>query len=142
MESEGVLVRRAQTADLTQIANIHGRNKRATIAALKKSLKLHECIVAESKGRIMGYGCMNYAFFGRGFVSILYVAKAARRRGTGNRLLAAFEAECRSERIFTSTNLSNLPMQSLLNSRSYRLSGVVQDLDPGDPELFYSKQLR
>jgi hypothetical protein len=33
-------------------------------------------------------------------------------------------------------------MQALLASRQYVLSGVVQDLDERDSELFYSKRLR
>jgi hypothetical protein len=33
-------------------------------------------------------------------------------------------------------------MQALLTSRGYDLSGMVQLLDPSDPELFYSKKLR
>jgi hypothetical protein len=32
-------------------------------------------------------------------------------------------------------------MQGLLASRGYGLSGMVQDLDEGDPEMFYSKKL-
>jgi hypothetical protein len=33
-------------------------------------------------------------------------------------------------------------MQSLLQKLGYRHSGTIEDLDPGDPELFYSRQLR
>lgn len=40
-----------------------------------------------------------------------------------------------------STHRSNLPMQRLLEGLGYRLSGMVDDLDPGDPELFYSRGL-
>ena len=44
--------------------------------------------------------------------------------------------------IYISTNLSNLPMQSLLAKLGYRLSGVIHHLDEGDPELVYVKYLR
>jgi hypothetical protein len=53
--------------------------------------------------------------------------------------MARLESECRTEKLFTSTNLSNLPMQSLLAKRGYKLSGVIDNLDPGDPELVYFK---
>jgi hypothetical protein len=33
-------------------------------------------------------------------------------------------------------------MQSLLQKLGYKRSGAVDDLDPGDPELFYSRQLK
>jgi N-acetylglutamate synthase-like GNAT family acetyltransferase len=143
MEGEGVLVRRARAGDLERLINIHDRDKGPTTGvAFERAIALSECTVAEMQGGIGGCACMDYGFFGRGFVSLLYVANAARRRGIGNKLLETLEKECTSDRIFTSTNLSNLPMQSLLNARSYVLSGVVKDLDAGDPELFYSKQLR
>jgi hypothetical protein len=42
---------------------------------------------------------------------------------------------------FTSTNLSNIPMQSLLAKMGYLLSGVIHHLDEDDPELVYVKYL-
>jgi hypothetical protein len=33
-------------------------------------------------------------------------------------------------------------MQSLLAKLGYQLSGVIHELDPGDPELVYVKYLR
>ncbi len=41
-----------------------------------------------------------------------------------------------------STNLSNLPMQSLLAKLGYTLSGVIHHLDEDDPELVYVKCLK
>jgi hypothetical protein len=68
----------------------------------------------------------------------------AERVAAGQALVALdgdAERACRTPRIFTSTNRSNLPMQRLLEGLGYRLSGMVDDLDPGDPELFYSRGL-
>lgn len=42
-----------------------------------------------------------------------------------------------SQRMFTSTNQSNLKMQSLLAKLGYEPSGVIHNLDEGDPELVY-----
>lgn len=36
----------------------------------------------------------------------------------------------------------NKPMQSLLEDAGYRLSGYIDNLDFGDPELVYFKSLR
>jgi len=44
--------------------------------------------------------------------------------------------------LFITTNLSNLPMQSLLVKLGYVLSGVIPYLDEGDPEIVYFKRLR
>ena len=52
------------------------------------------------------------------------------------------ESVCRTGKIFTSTNLSNVLMQSLLSNLGYKLSGVIHNLDEDDPELVYCKVLR
>ena len=50
------------------------------------------------------------------------------------------ESECKTPKIFTSTNLSNLAMQALLVKLRYKLSGTIHNLDPDDPELVYMKE--
>jgi hypothetical protein len=57
-------------------------------------------------------------------------------------LLRHLESFCETSKLFISTNLSNLPMQSLLAKLVYVLSGVIHNLDEGDPELVYFKRLR
>ena len=39
--------------------------------------------------------------------------------------------------MFTSTHASNLPMQALLAKSGFEPSGIIHNLDPGDPELVY-----
>ena len=73
---------------------------------------------------------------------MLYVHVDHRRSGTGAALLRHMESLCQTPKLFTSTNLSNLPMQSLLGKLEYELSGVIHNLDEGDPELVYFKRLR
>jgi len=97
--------------------------------------------VALLDDRIAGYVIFDHSFFERGFVSLLMVEPGSRRRGVATALMRHAERLCSSERIFTSTNASNRPMQLLLAKLEYRRSGEVDDLDPGDPELFYSRSL-
>jgi ribosomal protein S18 acetylase RimI-like enzyme len=98
--------------------------------------------VAVADGRIVGYAVLEHTFFARGFVAMLMVDPRHRRRGVGSALMRHLEDLCESERIFVSTNESNLPMQALVDRLGYKRSGKVEDLDPGDPEIFYSKRLR
>lgn len=91
--------------------------------------------------QVLGYGVLEYTFFENGFVSMVYVHPNSRQRGVGIGLMRYLEATCQTPKLFTSTNLSNLPMQSLLAKLGYRLSGVIHDLDEGDPELVYVKYL-
>lgn len=109
---------------------------------IRRSVRAGNAYVAILDGTVVGFAVLEHSFFERGFITMLMVGSAHRRRGVGAGLVRHLEGLCESARIFTSTNQSNLPMQSLLQKLGYRHSGTVEDLDPGDPELFYSRQLR
>lgn len=109
---------------------------------IERSVAAGTCHVASAGGEMVGYCVLSHTFYGHGFVELLYVHPDQRRRGAGTALMLHMESLCRSPKLFTSTNLSNLPMQSLLNRAGYALSGVIHNLDEGDPEVVYFKQLR
>lgn len=100
------------------------------------------CFVAVADGKVIGYGILNYTFYYNGCIDMLYVHSDHRRSGVGAALLQHLESLCQTPKLFTSTNLSNLPMQSLLAKLGYVLSGVIHNLDEGDPEIVYFKRLR
>ena len=100
------------------------------------------CYVATSEGRIIGYGVLNYSFYHVGCIDMLYIHADHRRNGAGSALMQHMESLCLTPKLFTSTNLSNLPMQSLLTKLDYALSGLIHNLDEGDPEVVYFKRLR
>ena len=100
------------------------------------------CYVAELDNLVVGYGVLAYTFYHCAFVDMLYVHKDFRRRGVGAVLMNHLEAICRTGKLFTSTNLSNLAMQSLLTKLGYVVSGVIHNLDEGDPEIVYLKRRR
>ena len=100
------------------------------------------CFVAVIDETVVGYGVLNYTFHHHGCIDMLYVDSDHRRRGAGAELLRHMESLCTTAKLFTSTNLSNLPMQSLLAKLDYVLSGVIHNLDDGDPEIVYFKRLR
>lgn len=111
-------------------------HRRAFIA---RSVAAACCHVAVMDKKVVGYGVIESSFFGQGFISMLHVHPAYRRRGVGMVLMQYLQSLCSTPKLFTSTNLSNLPMQSLLARLGYVLSGVVHNLDEGDPELVYFK---
>jgi ribosomal protein S18 acetylase RimI-like enzyme len=90
---------------------------------------------------VVGYAALEYTFFGCGFIAMLMVDKASRRKGAATALISELEKRCKTDKLFTSTNESNKPMQALMQSMSYEPSGTVYNLDEGDPELFYVKRL-
>lgn len=137
-------IREAQGTDLVRLVELDqvARTDPERIAVLRCSIEQGSCIVCTESEEILGYGVLEYSFYGMGFVTILYVDLQYRRQGAGTQLMHAMENRCKTAKIFTSTNLSNLPMQSLLRTLAYQESGIIFNLDPGDPELVYLKVLR
>jgi len=99
------------------------------------------CLVAVIEGEVVGYVVLDHAFFLMGFVEMLRVAETHRRQGIATALMTRVEALCTTDRLFTSTNVSNAPMHALLPRLGYAPCGTI-DLDPGDAEIVYVKRLK
>ena len=109
---------------------------------IRRAVVSGACFVAVAEEEVIGYGVLNYNFYSNGQIEMLYVRSGHRRRGAGEALVQHMESLCQTPKLFTSTNLSNLPMQALLAKLGYVLSGVIHNLDEGDPEIVYFKRLR
>jgi GNAT superfamily N-acetyltransferase len=106
-----------------------------------RSVAAGSCYVLVADEQVVAYGVLDYSFYACGFIAMLLVDARYRRRSYGTMLLRHMESVCRTPKLFTSTNLSNLPMQALLHQLGYALSGVIHNLDENDPELVYYKLL-
>ncbi|MEG1326034.1 MAG: GNAT family N-acetyltransferase [Janthinobacterium sp.] len=143
-ETDPVITRAARAGDVDAMlacdayAQAHPSRGEAVRAAVGQG----HCQAAIRAGQVVGYVLTHGDFFGHGFVSLVVVAPGQQRRGVGRRLLAAAEAACRTEKLFTSTNESNLAAQRLFASAGFVRSGQIDHLDEGDPELVYVKFLR
>ena len=71
---------------------------------IRLAIERRECWVVEKEGGLVAYGLMNYTFFERGFVSLIYVHATPRRKGIAGLLFEEFETQCITDRIFTATN--------------------------------------
>jgi ribosomal protein S18 acetylase RimI-like enzyme len=98
-----------------------------------------EIDVIEVNEMVVGYILMHHNFYGNGFVELLYIHPGHRRKGLGFALIRHCEAECRTEKLFISTNQSNAAMRELLSKAGFVKSGVIENLDEGDPELVFFK---
>ena len=76
-------------------------------------------------------------FFGHPFLELIATSPSLRRRGVASALMTNLEAAIEGDRIFVSANESNIIMRQLLIKRGYRVSGMVENLDPSDPEIFF-----
>lgn len=108
---------------------------------IRREIASGNCFVAVIDKTVIGYGVLNYTFYYNGCIDMLYIHSDYRRIGAGAALLRHLESLCLTSKLFTSTNLSNLPMQSLLAKLDYVLSGVIHNLDEADPEIVYFKRL-
>ena len=137
-------LRPANALDIEALSVIDGLAQTSTHRRdfITRSVAHGNCtVIVAPGGQAAGYGVLDHSFFENGFVTMLYVEPAQRRQGAGLLLMRHLEGLCQTPKLFTSTNLSNLPMQALLAKAGYRLSGVIHDLDENDPELVYVKYL-
>lgn len=140
----GISTRCAVTADLEAILSLdpEARSLPCRQASIARPLENGCCHVTELEGELVAFGIVERAFFDHGFVPLLYVAAPLRRHGIGSELLQHLEGKCLTAKLFASTNRSNLPMQKLLHKLGYAPSGIIENLDDGDPELVFFKRLK
>ena len=135
-----VEIRQAEENDIADICSFdHLAHERK--AFIQTSVRSGAAYVAVSDGRITGYMVLEYSFFGEGFIGLLYINPDYRRKGIGSALVGHAESICRTEKLFTSTNESNVPMQALMAKLGYVPSGIINNLDEGDPEIVYFRKL-
>ena len=61
-------------------------------------------IVGLVNERVVGYAVLEYTFFSYGFISMLFVQEAYRRRSIATTLVKRLEETCITAKLFTSTN--------------------------------------
>ncbi|MEK6333611.1 MAG: GNAT family N-acetyltransferase [Acidobacteriota bacterium] len=139
-----ILIRPANESDVEALCSLDliARCESDRREFIRHAVVSGTCFVAVSEEEVIGYGVLNYTFYCNGHIDMLYVHSGHRRRGAGEALLQHMESLCQTSKLFTSTNLSNLPMQVLLAKLEYVLSGVIHNLVEGDPEIVYFKRLR
>ena len=133
-------VRSAVAEDIEAIDPI-ARDSPERRRRIGEAIAAEQCVIAADRDRFLGYAVFDYSFYGNGFLALLVVSPESRRQGLGKSLVRSVEERCRTAKLFTSTNFSNLPMQLLLTQLRYQPSGVIHNLDPGDPELVFFKEI-
>lgn len=109
---------------------------------LEAGLRDSEISVALVDGIPKGYVLLNDRFYGHPFIELLYIAPESRGAGLGSALIEHVQQHILGSKLFTSTNQSNQPMRELLRRLGFEESGIIHNLDPGDPELVFLKRLQ
>ena len=137
-----IAIRPATPADGDAVCAIDervlGRDERRGF--LRSAIANDACLVAEIGETMAGFAVVDRSLYDQRFVALLIVDPAHQRQGVGSALMQAVERRFPGEKLFTSTNASNLPMQALCEELGYVRSGWIENLDEGDPEIIYFKR--
>ena len=106
---------------------------------IAKAISDKECFMALAGSAAVGFVIFDYRFFERGWMELLILDEKYRGKGIGGQVFDLICEQCKTDKLFTSTNRSNLPMQKALTKSGFTFAGKIDGLDEGDPELFYYK---
>jgi len=94
-------------------------------------------VLPEKNGVLVAYGVLTHDFFDQAFIQIVMVSREYQRQGFGAAMVSQLKSIKRGSKLFSSTNLSNRPMQMLFAKLGFRISGCIDNLDDGDPEIIF-----
>ena len=110
------------------------REEKITTAILDK-----QCFIILANSIAVGFIIFDYRFFGKGWIELIVIEERYRGKGIGVEAMKLICKQCKMNKVFTSTNSSNIQMQKALNASGFSFAGELNGLDEGDPELFYYK---
>jgi ribosomal protein S18 acetylase RimI-like enzyme len=131
----------AQITDLQAIVQLDreviGTTSRRDM--IEHAIKQGRCILVKEKNEAAGFAIYDTNFFECTFISLVIVSPAKRRKGYASQLLNEVVRTSPTEKVFSSANRSNLSMQKVFKENGFVESGIVENLDEGDPEIIYFK---
>lgn len=108
-----------------------------------RAIKEKRCYVSFSDVELQGFAIfLPHGFREMEFLELLVVDPRFRRHGIGSALLSHFTEEARTGVCWTSTNASNFPMIALLSRTGWIRSDHTEELDTGDPDIFFFIPIR
>ncbi|WP_415813899.1 GNAT family N-acetyltransferase [Mesobacillus thioparans] len=131
----------AQITDIQSIVQIDceviGNSSRLDL--IENAIKQERCILVKEKNEVAAFSIYDTSFFECTFISLLIVSPAKRRKGYASQMLNELVRISPTKKVFSSTNRSNESMQKVFIANGFVESGIVENLDEGDPEIIYFK---
>ncbi|MGY1464433.1 N-acetyltransferase family protein [Bacillus toyonensis] len=110
---------------------------------IKHAIDKEQCIIVKEDNSILGFLTYDTNFFGYTLLSLIIVSPTKRRQGHASSLISYMLSNSPTQKIFSSTNESNTNMQKVFKANGFMRSGIIENLDEGDPEIiFYIKKPR
>lgn len=107
---------------------------------ITKAISKSNCLIVLRDSLPVGFVLFDYRFFDQGWIELLIIEENERGKRIGKRTLELLCEHSKTNKVFTSTNKSNLQMQKALANAGFIFAGRLEGLDEGDPELFYYKE--
>ncbi|MBB6671567.1 GNAT family N-acetyltransferase [Cohnella nanjingensis] len=132
-------IAQAETADAEAAcrldAQVIGNDSRSLY--LRQAIAQRACVVARMQDRLAGFAVWDRTFFGHSFIQLVIVDPVYRRQGVATGLIREIMGRVQADKLFTSTNESNAAMRNVCESLGFVRSGIIENLDEGDPEWIY-----
>lgn len=106
---------------------------------IENAVNQGRCLIAKEGNAIAGFLIFDTHFFECSFISLIIVSPSKRRKGYASLLMEFMMSISPTKKVFSSTNQSNINMQKVFNANGFIQSGIVENLDEGDPEIIYFK---
>lgn len=145
---ENIRVRKATSKDLAIVVDFdYSLDKDEHIKLnreekITKAISNDECFLILVGKQEVGFVIFDYRFFDQGWVELIIIDEKYRGKGIGGKTFDIICGQCKSNKVFTSTNSSNTQMQKALTKANFTFAGKLNGLDDGDPELFYYKKVK
>lgn len=137
-------VTKATTSDLSILSKIDSMviGSKIRKPKIEQYILNEQCVVASINSELVGFACYDTTFFECCFIQLVIVNPNFRRLGIAGALIRYIEEHSPTPKLFTSTNESNAIMQQVCLSLGFVRSGIIENLDDGDPEWVYFKQVK
>ena len=145
---ENISLRKATIKDKALVVDFDYSHDKVEHIELKREEKItkaildKECFIILANNRAVGFVIFDYRFFDQGWIELIIIEEKYRGKGIGGQAIDLICKQCKTNKVFTSTNSSNIQMQKALSKVGFSFAGKITGLDDGDPELFYYKKIK